>query len=343
METQKETVEILDLLTCPGFSVEKNVITAVNQAAAGLLISPGTDVRTLLLTGKEEYEAFSGTCLHLKLGCPEASATVVRKNGTDLFLLEETDDSALQAMSLAAMQLREPLSSAMSSIALLSQENSDALERLNRALYRMHRLVSNMSDAGSAPRTVLQQTRNLRSVFGEILEKARELTEKSGSTLNYTLPQEDIFGLADAEQLERAVLNILSNALKFSPKGSTIHAALTRSGKMLRLSISDSGSGISEKLLGSVFSRYLRQPGYEESRFGLGLGMVLVRNAALAHGGTVLIDQPDSQGTRVTMTMAIRQSSGTLRSPVFAVDYAGERDHALVELADVLPPELYQK
>ena len=73
------------------------------------------------------------------------------------------------------------------------------------------------------------------------------------------------------------------------------------------------------------------------------------QNYALAlqdmlHGGTVLIDHPEGAGTRITMTLAIRQAPpGNLRSPRLRIDYAGERDHGLVELADVLPASLYEK
>ena len=72
--------------------------------------------------------------------------------------------------------------------------------------------------------------------------------------------------------------------------------------------------------------------------------MGLVRSAAAAHGGAVLIDQPAGCGTRVTLTLALRKNEpGMLRSPVMRVDYTGERDHALVELSDCLPAELYGK
>ena len=120
-------------------------------------------------------------------------------------------------------------------------------------------------------------------------------------------------------------------------------ARLTRYDNMLRFSIQDSGPGFARNLLGSAFSRYLRQPCIEEGRFGLGLGMVLVRSTAANHGGAVLIDQCEGGGARVTMTIAIRQdTSGMLRSPVLRVDYAGEQDHALVELSDSLPASLYK-
>ena len=92
-----------------------------------------------------------------------------------------------------------------------------------------------------------------------------------------------------------------------------------------------------------MFSRYLRQPALEDSRYGIGLGMVLIRTAAANHGGAVLIDQPEGTGTRITMTLSIRQSKETvLRSNILRVDYAGERDHGLIELSDCLPAELYE-
>ena len=120
-------------------------------------------------------------------------------------------------------------------------------------------------------------------------------------------------------------------------------AKLTRNGRMLRLSVTDSGSGIAQSVRSSVFSRYLRQPALEDSRYGIGLGMVLIRTAAAHHGGAVLIDQPEGVGTRITMTMSIRQSKqATLRSNVLRVDYAGERDHGLIELSECLPTELYE-
>ena len=60
------------------------------------------------------------------------------------------------------------------------------------------------------------------------------------------------------------------------------------------------------------------------------------------HGGTVLIDQPKGGGTRITISISIRNIEGnTLRNDVYSVDYAGEHDHALLELSDVLPAELY--
>ena len=139
-------------------------------------------------------------------------------------------------------------------------------------------------------------------------------------------------------------MNMLSNSLKFTSKGGTISASLTRQGRMLHLKIQDSGSGIPDEIRGSIFSRYLRQPMIEDCRHGIGLGMVLIRSAAANHGGTVLVDHPPQGGTRITMTIAIRQNnSNMLHSHIMHIDYSGEKDHALVELSDVLPTSQYFK
>lgn len=348
MEEQKEALGMLDLMIRPVFCVKEKKIVKVNPAAGKLFLSPGAEIQELLLTGKEEYAAFTEGCLYLTLnisGQP-LGASVVRMEDMDVFLLEQdSDQGELRSLALAARELREPLSNIIISAERLGpQANPEANEqiaRLNRGLYQMLRIIGNMSDAGRCAAS-RQETKNICSVLQEIFDKAQALVAHTGLTLSYEGLWESIYCLVDTEQLERAVLNTLSNAMKFTPKGGTIHAQLTRQGRMLRLSIQDSGSGIAEEILGSVFTRYLRQPAIEDSRHGIGLGMVLIRTAAANHGGTVLIDQPEGLGTRVTITLAIRQSDGSmLRSNVLHVDYTGERDHALVELAECLPPELY--
>lgn len=354
MDERNDIMGMLDLMVLPGFCVENQKITKVNPAAQGLLLTPGMEILPLLRTGQQEYAAFRGGCLYLilSIGGLSCGASVTRVGDLDIFVLEQDEDQQeFRSMALAARELREPLTNVMITASRLfplsAQEDNPQLQeqaaRLNRGLYQMLRILGNMSDAGEN-RSSRQETCDLRTVMAEIFDKASALVQHTGITLTYSGPQEDILGLADREQLERAVLNILSNAVKFTPNGGTIQAELTRKGNLLSLRVQDSGSGIPEGLLSGLFRRYLRQPGIEDSRFGIGLGMVLIRNAAAAHGGTVLIDQPQGCGTRVTLTMALRQNTANeLRSPVLRVDYAGERDHCLLELSESLPAFLYEK
>lgn len=354
MEKNRDVLEMLDLMIRPGFCVKNRKIVKINQAAQGCGLEVGADVLPLLMTGAEEYAAFSDGALYLtlELAGQSCGASVSRIDSVDVFLLEQgADDQELRAMALAARELREPLSNVMITAERLFpltalQEDPQTraqVARLNRGLYQILRVLGNMSDAARSVSADRQEIRELRSLFDEIFEKAKAVLVHAGLTLTYQGLSEEVYGLVCAQQLERAVLNILSNALKFTPRGGTVEVSLTRRGHVLRLSVQDSGSGIGETIRSSIFSRYLRQPAVEDSRYGIGLGMVLIRSAASDHGGAVLIDQPEGKGTRVTMTLDLRRRPETvLRSRILSVDYAGERDHWLVELAESLPPEVYE-
>lgn len=349
MEFQTDLPGWLNRYSCPAFFVKKNIITYCNQAAEALLLSPGIEIRELLLTGAEEYAVFHGGCLYLKLKLSGKGrgASVTREAEGDLFLVDqEPEDADLRSLALAARELRNPLSNLMiaaDALKALEDPNlQEQLARLNRSLHQMHRLVDNMSDAGRSDLLTPAGIHDWNRLIHDIFEKIQTLLEHSHTTLTFDGLSESVYGMANAGQMERAVLNIVSNAMKFMPEGGTIHASLTRQKNMLQLSIRDSGSGIAENVLGNVFTRYQRQPGIEDSRYGIGLGMVLIRNAAADHGGTVLIDTPEGKGTRVTMTLAIQQDASVLKTPVIPPAIDNSRQ-TLTELSEVLPWELYQK
>ena len=347
MEKNKELRDWLNLLIRPGFYVEEGRITQVNAAAQGLLLEPGMDIAPLITSGLESYQNFQTGCLYVQLTLSGMAfhGCVTKDGSADVFILEsDTGDTALQALSLAARELRSPLSAVMHGVQAMREENNPQAAALNRGLYQLLRLVGNMSDAGRTPGNARMETADLTAFFDELFEKTAVFAQAAGTRLEYQGLSKPLLCLADRELLERAVLNLLSNAFKFTPKGGTVRVTLFTGGTSLRLSVWDSGPGIAQEIQGNLFSRYLRQPGIEDSRFGLGLGMVLVRSAAAAHGGAVLIDQPEGWGTRVTITVALRREKAeVLRSPTMRIDYAGERDHALTELSDCLPVSLYKK
>lgn len=343
--------DMLDLMTEPLFLVRGGIIVRVNQAAARLLIREGASIDDCILTGHEEYQAFAAGCLYitLRISGEPWGASVQRTEQGDLFSVDQLiENPELRVLALAARELRSPLGDAMiqaSQIGFLSDNPAmtEAIEKLNRKLYQLQRQIGNMSDVSGISAGRRTEPTKIDALFREIFEKAAVLAEGTGKTLTYEGLSADVEISADRQQLERAALNMLSNAMKFTQPGGAITGRLIRDRQRLMLQVSDDGSGIPEEILGTVFRRYLRQPAIEESRQGLGLGMLLIRAAAAAHGGAVLIDRPGKTGTRVTMTMTIQEpEKSTLRADRLRVDYAGERDHTLIELSDVLPPECYQ-
>lgn len=354
MEQTNDIFRMLEMLAHPGFCVKDRKIVKASSSAAQL-VSEGAAIDTCLHTGREEYAEFTDGCLYLTLmlaGKP-CGASVRRVGEYDLFLLEQDSDQAeLQAMALAARELREPLANVMTTadrlfpMAALQNDPAaqDLAARMNRGLFQMLRVISNMSDANRySTASSTQEVQDITAFLEEVFARVRDRVAHTGSELSFCNLKEPVFCLIDEEKLERAVLNIISNAVKFSPRGGVIEARLVRRNSMLYLTVQDSGEGLSDAVRNNIYDRYLRKPAIEDGRFGIGLGMVLIRSAAAHHGGTVLVDQPEGQGARITMTLAIRKATHTvLRSPVCMVDYAGGRDRSLIELSDCLPPEAYE-
>lgn len=348
-------ISMLDLMPQAAFCVSNGVILHANSCAKSNLFSEGMHIREMLSTGTREYDGLSNGRLYLTLELSGTTwgASVVKLNDLDVFFLEPEEQPELRAYALAAQELRLPLTGAMSAAGRVADHGGEAasaelteqIGRLNRSLFQMLRMVGNMSDAYrycTRPGENMEM-RDVCAVLRELFTQSIPMLEEANRTLRYRASEEQILCLTDTEKLERAVYNLLLNAVKFSPEGSCIDARLTRRDDMLYLTVQN------ENCTGDIpradlFSRYARSPGVEDGRLGIGLGMLLIRSAATAHGGTVLVEQSETQGTRITMTIALRQSrEPVLRSNVYQVDYAGGWNHCLLELSEVLPAELYKK
>lgn len=348
MEIQNSRASVLDRIPYPAFYESDGQISQLNQAAEDHGLQIGQQILPMLFSGREEYAELKEGCLYLTLtiGDQKAEATVVADGSRRLFLLERPDALAeLRALSLAAEELRVPLTAMFSSADQLWEQSRDASAKaqFNRRLHQLLRIVSNMSDAYYYCGSDRIPTENLQicSFLEELLEKAREYLLSSNIHLTYTLPRQEIIIVADREKLERAVYNLISNAVKHTAPGGQCHFELTCRDR-LYLSMTDGGFGTAEGLSPNAYTRYLRSPSLSDGQEGIGLGMVLIRATAANHNGVVLIDHPEGRGTRVTMTMELHRGGvSQIRSPRLHPDYAGERDHCLQELADVLSPELY--
>lgn len=353
MEHSIQNNEILDNLMCPAFTVADGIIVNANQSAMQRGIQVNTSIADLIAIGAEEYAHYSEgkLCITLSIQNITYDATITVSGNNHIFCLtSDYEEPELRAFALAAQQLRGPLATAMTSTAQLMPNASDwnrpedkeTLAQLNRSLYQLLRAVSNMSDTAQYGnrQEYNMQTCDLRSFFNEVLEKSALLASQAGRTLNFKQPKQPIYGLADTEKLERAVLNLISNAIKYTPQHGVINASLRYSNNKLIFTIQDGGTGVDPQVRSNLFSRFLREPGLDDGRSGIGLGMTIVRSVAAIHGGTVLMEQPQNEGARFTMTLVVNQTSNNLvRTPVIL---PSGMDSSLIELSDVLPAGLYE-
>lgn len=354
MEQSKDLIKLLNLIERPAFYVENGVVRFVNTRAKSLFLEENQSIQPLLYTGQAEYLATPHGFLSLKLKILDRvwEASVTPMETGDIFTLTEAAASPeLQAMALVAQHLRSSISPMLTAAeALLPsgliQENPEAKEQaaqISLGLHQLLRNIGNMADAGKyqSQEVFHKETVDIDGLVGEIMEKARHFLEAANIRLEYQGLSFPLYCQVHRELLERGIYNLISNSAKFTPAGETIRASLTRQGTRLYFTLENPASQEALPNPAQAFSGYLRQPSIGDGRQGIGLGMVLVRAAASAHGGALLLDYTPQGNLRAALTMEIDQSTSQVRSPMLRVDYSGERDHGLIELSDILPPSCY--
>ena len=144
----------------------------------------------------------------------------------------------------------------------------------------------------------------------------------------------------DRDRLERMMLNLLSNAFKFTPKGGRITLEVRIEAQRVELRLTDTGCGIAPELLETVFDRYLHTERVDPPPHGLGLGLPICRRIAQEHEGSLLLTSRPGEGTTVTVSLPNRKVKyQELNS--FIVDYSGGFNRTLLELSDALPKQAF--
>lgn len=342
MDQTKDMQKMLELIPGPAFSASDGRITHCNREAACCMLEPGMALSQLLRTGTEEYEALTDGCLYLQLEVAERTwgASVTRLDDTYLFRLEsEGIPTEIKAMSLLCSELRYPVST----LSLLTEKSDHQSAAITQELSRILRIFNNVSNterclSGGQNQMEAQE---LCALIAELLEECAALLEQAGITVSFTVPNKPIYSLVNTQSLRQSLYNLLDNAAKYTGEGGTIHVAVSRNGSLLRICVTDHGEGIPAAQRTGIFSRYTRQPGIEDSRHSLGLGLALVRASAAAHGGTVLVDTPEGGGTRVTMTLQINSKTTALQAPS-GIKIVSSADDGRIMLSDVLPQSVYE-
>jgi len=142
--------------------------------------------------------------------------------------------------------------------------------------------------------------------------------------------------------MERVLLNLLSNAMKFTPRGGEIRVELRFENGEVVLFVSDTGCGIAPELRETVFDRHLHVERMDVAPYGLGLGLPICHQLVAGHEGSIAVIHSDGSGTCVRVSIPDRLSS-TVQVKDFAFDYAGGFNHTLLELSDALPVTAFLK
>jgi CheY-like chemotaxis protein/anti-sigma regulatory factor (Ser/Thr protein kinase) len=137
------------------------------------------------------------------------------------------------------------------------------------------------------------------------IEGVTDAARDAGVAIRPVFGEEPVRIDGDAARLQQIVWNLLTNAIKFSPRGGSVDVAAARHGEMFRLVVRDHGQGIDADFLPRIFERFSQQDATTtRSHGGLGLGMAIVKQLSEAHGGRIQVESA-GKGQGATFTVEI--------------------------------------
>lgn len=225
--------------------------------------------------------------------------------------LERLFQTQQRLLADVSHELRTPLTAIRGNVDLMRRmgdADPESLEIIQEEIERMTRLVGDLlllarADAGGLP--LEKQKVELDNLLFEVYRQVR-LLEKSVEVKVTEVDQVCIMG--DVDRLKQLLLNLISNAIKYTPDGGTVDVSLSKKNGWGYLKISDTGMGIPAEDLPYIFDRFYRVDkarARDHSGQGAGLGLAIAKWIAQAHGGNIDVMSKVGEGTTFTIILPI--------------------------------------
>ena len=218
-------------------------------------------------------------------------------------------------ISIASHELKTPLASlkGMTQLLRMRLERADStevsyLKNMERSIHRMEVLVNDLLD------TSLLETGlfNLYCERYDLVTLCRQLiteyTAADDMIINFEVLDEPIEVNLDVDRISQVIINLLSNARKYSPPGYPVTLTVERTGNEGIVSVSDTGPGIPAEMLPHIFERFYRAPGIEVqtgSSVGLGLGLYISKKIVERHDGRIEVESIAGQGSTFSVVLPL--------------------------------------
>ncbi len=232
-----------------------------------------------------------------------AGAALAYKDVTDFMRALRVKDEFVASVS---HELRTPLTSIMGYVDLLLDRDDlprDQLTQLrvvSRNAERLSRLVRDLlhtAQVDQGPMPVIRTRTDLRVLVGHCVRTASPFADTAGVLLGLEAPEE-LTVMVDEQRMTQAVDNLISNAIKYTPRGGQVMVRLRRDGTRVEISVTDSGIGIDAADRDRLFTRFFRaQHAEEQSIQGVGLGLSITKAIVDSHGGRIDVESEVDKGS----------------------------------------------
>ncbi|HEX2571193.1 MAG TPA: ATP-binding protein [Polyangia bacterium] len=250
-----------------------------------------------------------------------------RRRAEDLSAqMQKADRRKDEFLAMLGHELRNPLSPMTVALRLIRRGMAQGmpiepyLQVLDRQTAHLGRMVEDLLDVARITQGKVELRREVVE-FGRLVAHAIEMVrgpvEKGRHQVILTLPAEAMYVLADALRLEQVVVNLLTNATKYSEPGTRIHITAERRDGMVELRVRDHGIGMDAETLKHVFELFEQGPrSLDRSVGGLGIGLTVVRTLIELHGGMVEARSDGlGQGSELVLWLPLVSAPQTTKTP----------------------------
>lgn len=229
-------------------------------------------------------------------------------------------------LAMLGHELRNPLAPITNAVQLLSlQKHEDKLQRqartiIERQVGQLTRLIDDLLEVSRITSGIihLQKERTgLNGIVERALETTRPLMDQCRHDLTVTLSPQPIWLYVDAARLEQVIVNLLTNAAKYTADGGKIALTLLQQGDDAIIRVRDSGVGIPPELLPRIFDLFTQaERSLDRAQGGLGIGLCLVQRLVEMHGGRVEVSSIISQGSEFIVYLPVVPVPVSLQEPI---------------------------
>ncbi len=232
-------------------------------------------------------------------------------------LLEDSDRLRTALFNSVSHELRTPLASIIGSVSTLLDAGGlydeavkrELLENIHDGAARMERLVANLLDTARMESGMMRPKIDwcdAEDVIGAALARLKDTIRHHQIRISVTddLP----LMRADSVLIEQVLVNLLDNAVKYSPRGSEIYITARRRGEAVELAVIDKGNGVRPEDLAHIFDKFYRGR-HREAVGGTGLGLAICKGIIEAHGGEIRAESTPGDGTTIRFTVPAQDGS----------------------------------
>lgn len=226
---------------------------------------------------------------------------------------EAERDRYRQTIHFVTHEMRTPLtaiqgsSEMMGRYALPEEKRKQIAELINSESKRLGRMIEmflSVERLSAGQVELKKETFSARGLVGGCVQRALPLAERKQIRILTEAAPEDMLLTGDRELMEYAFYNLLTNAIKYSPPRTQVTLAAVRKHDQAYISVEDQGIGMDQKEVKKIFQKFYRTKRAEQSgEAGTGIGLSIVEQIVIQHGGTIEVMSRPGQGSRFTMVL----------------------------------------